>query len=291
MNSYALKWQNWSIARLVSFAQNFMPQAEAEFLAMTYFKVKRSEIYLSRLPIEPMTALRFYRLVQKAGAGVPIQYLVNSTQFLEFEIFVDQRVFIPRPETEELILRVQTRIKNPKIIVDYGTGSGCIAIALARIFPTAKIFAVDISNPALDVARINIQRYQLDKQISSILADSLDSPKFKFLKNKVDLLISNPPYIPSERLNYIDKRVRNYEPLIALNGGPEGTSIISMLITHGPELIKLGGMLALEIDETHDKFIKNRLPDAWIEHDIYGKIRYAYWQKGNYENWLGHQLE
>jgi release factor glutamine methyltransferase len=279
MNVSLIQHREYSIRALVRSARKFLPRAETEYLAMVFFETSRSELYLSQQKIKPEIALRFYQLIKRAEAGVPVQYLVNSAQFLELDLFVDRRVFIPRPETEELVLRVEKRLKNPALIVDYGTGSGCIAIALARRFPDARVIAVDISAAALAVARINVCRYQLAGRIRLIRAASLKSPGLEFLKSGVDLLISNPPYIPQERLPRIEKRVRNYEPLIALNGGPDGTRIINMLIQQAPDFLKPGGLLALEIDATHRNFITSRLAGARVETDIYGQTRYAFWQK------------
>ncbi|MGB9741603.1 MAG: peptide chain release factor N(5)-glutamine methyltransferase [candidate division WOR-3 bacterium] len=259
--------------------RNLLPRAEVEYLAMGLLGMSRSEIYLSQREINSQTISRFYQLIKRARTGEPVQYLVNCARFLELELFVDPRVFIPRPETEELVLRAQTHIKSPALIIDYGTGSGCIALALARRFPGARVLAIDISTAALAVARINIRRYRLDDQIRLIRAGSLNSPYLKRLKSRVDLFISNPPYIPQERLPRIEKRVRNYEPLSALNGGAGGTEVIEMIIHQAPALLKPGGLLAMEIDATHGDFIINRLAGARIEPDIYGKTRYAFWWK------------
>lgn len=279
MISVDVKKKKLTIKELVNFAQKFIPSVEAEYLAMGFFGLKRSELYLSGCLIEPKTAIRFLQLIKRTRANVPLQYLVNSVQFCDLDLFIDHRAFIPRPETEELVLRTQTRVKNPEIIVDYGTGSGCIAIVLARVFPRAQIIGVDISQSALEVARINITRYRLTKQIRLIRSWSLRAPNLQFLKNRVDLFISNPPYIPKERLNHIPKRVSKYEPKIALNGGPRGISIIAMIVSQAPEFIKSGGLLAMEIDDTHSDFIMSQLTDSHIETDIYGKKRYVFWQK------------
>ncbi|MCX7732563.1 MAG: peptide chain release factor N(5)-glutamine methyltransferase [candidate division WOR-3 bacterium] len=267
-------------AQLVRRACRFIPRDDAEYLAMSFFSLKRSEIYLSQKPVSPEITRNFWTLVKRAARGEPLQYLTNSAPFLNLDLYVDPRVFIPRPETEELALRVQQLIQDPEVIVDYGTGSGCLAIALAQMFPAARIFGIDISAPALAVARLNIRRYRLEKRIHLIQAPALDVPHLEFLKDNIDLLISNPPYVPENRIPVLEPRVRNYEPIIALDGGPEGTTVIRMLLQSAPVYLRKNGLLALEIDETQDSFVTKMLPAARIETDLAGKIRYAFWRKG-----------
>jgi len=270
---------HWTLAQLISEARRLVSIEEAEYLTMTFFNLPRHEIYLSQKILDPETVDSFFRLVSKAQTGVPIQYLVNSAPFLDFNLFVDERVFIPRPETEELVLRTSARLKEPKVILDYGTGAGCIAIALARIFPDAQIFAVDISALALQVASLNINRYGLKKQIQLKQVTSLYEPPLKFLTGRFDLVISNPPYIPTSRINKLADTVRKNEPIVALDGGKDGTRVINMILNYAPDFIRNGGLLALEIDETQGWFVRNKIPTADIETDFADKIRYAFWQK------------
>lgn len=269
-----------SPAQLVCYARRFLAREEAEYLAMSFFNLTRSELYLNPQPLAPETVRRFQRLVRRAVNGEPLQYLTNSAPFLDLNLHVDRRVFIPRPETEELAVRTMRLVSNPQIIIDYGTGSGCLAIALARMFPQARVYAIDISPAALTVARINIRRYHLEKNIQLLLAGTLASPELEFLKERVDLLISNPPYIPDDRIPALPPTVRNYEPLVALNGGPGGSAVISMLLRSAPLFLSWKGVLAMEIDETQGRLITSLLPGAWIEPDLNDKIRYAFWQKG-----------
>ncbi|MEO0022262.1 MAG: peptide chain release factor N(5)-glutamine methyltransferase [candidate division WOR-3 bacterium] len=269
-----------SLAQLVRNACHLIPRDDAEYLAMSFFSLKRSEIYLSPKPVSPEITRNFWALVKRAARGEPLQYLTNSAPFLNLDLYVDPRVFIPRPETEELALRAQQMIHNPEVIVDYGTGSGCLAIALAQMFPAARIFGIDISAPALTVARLNVRRYRLEKRIRLIQAPALDVPQLEFLKNSIDLLISNPPYVPENRIPVLEPRVRNHEPLIAINGGPDGTTVIRMLLQSASVYLRKNGLLALEIDETQDSFVTKMLPAARIKTDLAGKIRYAFWHKG-----------
>jgi release factor glutamine methyltransferase len=230
------------------------------------------------------TATRFRRLVARAAAGQPVQYLVGSAPFLDFEVHVDRRVLIPRPETEELVVRALSRIRSGRelqagsrrlLAVDYGTGSGCIAIALARALPDASVTAVDASKAALAVAARNVARYGLAKRIRLAQAGSPEDRALSRLRGRLDLIISNPPYVPTPRLARLQRTVRR-EPRLALDGGPKGANIVAMLLTQGLGLLRPGGLLAVEIDATHEAVVRKLAPDAEIERDLAGRIRYAF---------------
>ncbi len=244
---------------------------------------RRHELY-SGLTVPSRTAGRFRRLVARAKAGEPVQYLTGSAPFLDFDVAVDRRVLIPRPETEELVSRAVARIRSsckPQAVscrlsvVDYGTGSGCIAIALARAFPSTKVLAVDASKAALAKAAQNVTRYSLTGRIRLVQARALDEPVMNRLRGRLDLLISNPPYVPTSRLARLDRNVRR-EPKLALDGGPKGANIVAMLLALGPGLLRPGGLLAIEIDSTHEAVVRKLAPAAEIERDFAGRVRYAF---------------
>ena len=244
---------------------------------------KRHGLY-SELPVRTRTADRFRRLVARAQAGEPVQYLTGSAPFLNFDVRVDRRVLIPRPETEELVARAIARIRSGRepsavsrklLAVDYGTGSGCIAIALARTLPQARVLAVDASKAALAVAARNVSRYGLAGRIRLAQTRAPDEPVLARRRGRLDLLISNPPYVPTSRLARLDRNVRR-EPKLALDGGPKGANIVAMLLAHGPDLLKPGGLLAIEIDSTHEAVVRKLAPAAEIERDLAGRIRYAF---------------
>ncbi len=288
MSGCLVKRGGLTIREVLQEARLIIPLAEAEYLAMGLFGLSRVELYLSERRLTPKEGRRFFSLVGKAREGMPVQYLVNSAPFLDLDIYVDRRVFIPRPETEELVLRASARVREPKVILDYGTGSGCIAIALARLFPDATVFGVDASRSALQVAKINIRRYHLENRVRLLWASSLRSELFRAFHNRVDLLISNPPYIPKARLARLPLTVREYEPRIALDGGEDGIEVITMIWECGQELLKPGGLLAVEIDSSQGEYVQERFAKAEVESDVYGRVRYLFWQKGGQdENRLG----
>jgi release factor glutamine methyltransferase len=250
---------------------------------MHLLAARRHELYAG-MSVPSRTADRFRRLVARAKAGEPVQYLTGSAPFLDFDVHVDRRVLIPRPETEELVARTLARLKSnagrlrtegKMRTVDYGTGSGCIAIALARAFPEARVLAVDASKAALAVAARNVARNGLAGRVRLARARALDDPVVARLRGRLDLLISNPPYVPTSRLARLDRTVRG-EPKLALDGGPKGANIVAMLLARGPGLLKPGGLLAVEIDSTHEAVVHKLAPAAEIERDLAGRIRYAF---------------
>ncbi len=259
-----------------------LPRPEAEFLLEHLLQCKRHELYLAEKPVPSAIRRRFLTLAHRAAQGEPVQYLVQSAPFLDFELYVDPRVFIPRPETEELVLRAVSRLhpvlSSPQrlIVIDFGTGSGCIAIALARMFPRLKILAVDSSPAALEVCRLNCYRLRVASRIRTILASDFSHPQLARLRGKVTLLISNPPYVPTSRLRRLEAQVKNYEPHAALDGGPKGTNIVTMLLNQGRETLTPGGLLALEIDSAAGRYLTRLAPEATLERDLSGRIRYLF---------------
>jgi release factor glutamine methyltransferase len=270
-------------AGLLKETSRAIPRPDAEYLLMHLLGARRHELY-SELPVPTRTADRFRRLVAHAEAGEPVQYLTRSAPFLDFDVHVDRRVLIPRPETEELVARTLARLKSeaksqkPRAktrAVDFGTGSGCIAIALARALPDARVLAVDASRAALAVAAQNVARLGLAGRVRLVQAQSLDDKVLSRLRGRIDLLIANPPYVPTSRLARLSRAVRR-EPRLALDGGPKGANIVAMLLTLGPDLLKPGGLLAVEIDSTHEAVVRRLVPNAEVEHDLAGKVRYAF---------------
>jgi release factor glutamine methyltransferase len=250
---------------------------------MHVLRVRRHRLFIG-MSVTAQAAARFRRLTARARQGEPVQYLVGSAPFLDFDVRVDSRVLIPRPETEELVMRTLARIRpggKPQAgsrklsAVDFGTGSGCMAIALARAFPEMDILAVDASRAALTVAARNVSEHGLARRIRLARADSLRERALTRLRGRLDLLISNPPYVPTSRLARLDKNVRR-EPRLALDGGPKGANIVAMLLEHGPVLLKPGGLMAIEIDATQAEVVRRLAASAEVEHDLAGRTRYVF---------------
>lgn len=200
--------------------------------------------------LDPQQTERYAELVARRAAAEPVAYLVGHREFYGIDLCVDPRVLIPRPETELLVDAVLDHIESrpDKCVrmVDVGTGSGAIALAVAANCPTAAIYAVDLSADALAVAQRNVDQLDERKQITLIQGDLLDS-----LPERVDIIAANLPYIATAVYDTLAADVRDYEPRLALVAGPEGLDTIYRLLSQAPAHLNPGGVIFLEI--AHDQ--------------------------------------
>jgi release factor glutamine methyltransferase len=259
------------------------PRLDAELLLAHVAGWERARLLAeSRQPLENGQEDAFHRLVERRMALEPVAYLVGHKEFYGLDFVVDRRVLVPRPETELLVeLALQTastKNQEPRtdqhqpssgsrfsalgsnLIADIGTGSGCIAIALAVHLPAARVIAVDQSPDALDVALLNAARHGVAARVQLRLGDLL-AP----LDEPVDLLVSNPPYTI---LSEIDAGVRRHEPRAALDGGPHGLDLYRRLLEQAPAKLRPGGAVLLEIGATQAAAVtalaRQRFPSARI---------------------------
>ncbi len=215
-------------------------------------------------------------LARRRLAGEPLQYLEGTAAFTDFDVIVDSRVLIPRPETEGLFDLVVRELggDSPSVVVELGTGSGAIAIALARRFADAAVHATDISEDALDVARHNARRLGVD---ISFHRGDLFAALPGALRGRVDLLVSNPPYVAEHEWKLLPPDVRR-EPRAALIAGPRGTEVLERIASGAPEWMAPGGLVACEIGETQGEVVREAfaaLGDARIRPDLAGCDRYV----------------
>ncbi len=252
---------------------------EAELIAATLLERPRFEFYLNH-KLCPENELRLWLKLILLKNGVPIEYVTKRIQFREYNLVIYPGVFIPRLETEYFIELINQRVElKPQRILEIGTGCGAIAIALARIYKHAEIVATDISNRALDNARINIERFGLKTRVELIHSDL-----FENIDTRFDLIVSNPPYVPSNRLFSLPKSVRDFEPLRAINGGKDGTVFIQSLVEQGMSYLNSNGTIALEIDELSvnplKTFFRKRKQTVSFVQDQFGRYRYLFTKKG-----------
>lgn len=244
----------WTVGSLLDWtAQYFVkkgcdsPRLDAEVLLAHALKLKRIDLYARyNEAIEEGAKAKFRDLVRRRAEGCPVAYLVASKEFYSLPFFVNQDVLIPRPDTECLVdvaLRIAKK-ENWRTILDLGTGSGCIAIALAKSLPQVKIVAVDISPKALAVASKNAITNKVADRVSFVLGD-LFAPLEKGLV--FDAIVSNPPYIPDSDIKDLDKDVKDYEPRLALSGGTDGFSIFDQILPGAGLRLNQGGHLFIEI--------------------------------------------
>ena len=219
------------------------PRLTIELLLAHVLKKKRLQIYLEfERELDDATLEILRGLVKRRVAGEPLQYVTGEAEFCGLKLTVDRRVLIPRPETELLVEVVAAR--KPATVVDVGTGSGCIALALAQRLPAAEITATDVSPDALAVAKANAARYDfknftrlLQGDLLSIFPDSLT----------VDAIVSNPPYIASGELAKLPREVKDFEPAQALFAGVDGLEVIRRLVLEAKRFLSPAGFVALEI--------------------------------------------
>jgi release factor glutamine methyltransferase len=229
----------------------------AELLLLHVLGRDRTWIYAHpEQEIPAADAARFLALIARRAAGEPTQHLTGKQEFWGLEFEVSPEVLIPRPETEHVIEVALDRLavrelragRKPTLtgeglqIADIGTGSGCIAVALAKELPGSTIFATDISSPALAVSRRNAARHSVTRQVQFLEGNLLDMVATQF-----DLIASNPPYVGRREAGALTREVRDHEPEIALYGGEEGYELYADLIAQAAAHLKPGGLLVLEL--------------------------------------------
>jgi len=228
------------------------PRLTIELLLAHLLKKKRLDLYLEfERELDEATLTRLREMVKRRASGEPLQYITGEVEFCGLKLMVDKRVLIPRPETELLVETVVGRLKSADSrqqsavrIVDVGTGSGCIAIALAKKLLNAEITALDVSQDALDVARGNATLHQIEKKVRFLESDLLDGLPDSFV---VDVVVSNPPYIADGELAKLPKEVRDFEPVCALTAGEDGLKVIRRLVMNARRVLSPSGFVALEL--------------------------------------------
>jgi len=188
---------------------------------------------------------RFERMVRQRCTRKPLQQILGETEFYGRRILVNRSVLVPRPETELLVGQVAERWRpRYRRVLDIGTGTGCIAVALALELPRARITATEISARALAVARRNVERHGLSRRIELAKADLFPPGRVRF-----DVVVSNPPYIPTRQIPGLQPEVARYEPVTALDGGSDGLSFYRRISARLGSALAPGGLLALEVGD------------------------------------------
>jgi release factor glutamine methyltransferase len=255
-----------AIARLTT-EQVPSPRMNAELLLM--FTLGCDRAYLHAHPERELTVdekTRYDAALANRARGVPAQYITGHQEFWGVDLIVTPAVLIPRPETEHVIETVLDCVgrapspASPLRILDVGTGSGCIALSLAKELPQAEIHATDISAAALEVARANAARHKLESRIQFREADLLAG----FENNSFDFIVSNPPYVGESEQDQVQLEVRKFEPRNAVFAGPTGVEVIARLIPQAQAALKPDGWLIMEISGTIAEEVKHLLRD-WNE--------------------------
>ena len=250
------------------------PRREAASLWAALSDIPVGEVWLRReSPAPAEAAARFRGAVRRRAAGVPLAYVVGTVAFRTLELAIDHRALIPRPETEGLVDLVLQW--SGGVVADVGTGSGCIALALASEGSFERVIATDQSVAAAGLARENVARVSppivVEVRVGDLLAP-IDGLRCR-------VIVANPPYLTEREWTALDPAVRDYEPAIALVSGPDGLDATRRLLAGARDVLEPDGLLAMEIDERRAPEVQGLAEAAgWqvsIHRDLFGRPRYA----------------
>lgn len=261
----------WTIRALMDWTERHFRQKgiesaklEAQLLLANALGCRRTELYTRwDEPVAEERRAKFRELIRRRLNGCPVQYLLGEREFFLLSLEVTPAVLIPRPETEVLVTEAIARLKQlvAPHVLDVGTGSGCIALALAHRIRSAHVTAIDVSGEALDVARRNAARHRLTERVRFLLGDLLEP----VAGESFDMIVSNPPYIASAEFAELPAHVRDFEPRLALEAGADGFAVYDRLIPAAAQQVRPGGFLILEIGHSQDSGVRERLERAGLE--------------------------
>lgn len=248
--------QPWTVGRLLTWTTDYLkksgaesPRLDAEVLLAEARGTQRIQLYTAfeEVVAEDVRG-KFREFVKRRAEGMPVAYIVGHKEFYSLPFKVTQDVLIPRPETEHVVIAVLDHLKAMNVaapqVVDIGTGSGCIAISVAKHAPTAQVTAIDISPAALAIAKENAATSGVSERVTFVESDLLTKIP---AQPTLDLVVSNPPYVTEAEWGKLEPNVRDFEPKTALVGGATGLEITAKLVTQAAERLKPGGWLVLEI--------------------------------------------
>ena len=252
--------KKWTIKELLAVTAEYLKSKDidssrlaAEVLLAHALHMDRISLYMNfDKPLSESEVSRYRSLVRRRVQREPIQYIVGIQEFWSLEFIVDQRVLIPRPETELLVEHTiklaheyHSQHEGDLYVLDLGTGSGAIAVALATELSAARIWATDISHEALQVAKVNAKNHGVLDKINFVQGDlwkAIEDQSIKF-----HIIVSNPPYVASSEYKNLALEVKDYEPKIALEAGPDGMVFLEKIINHAHEYMRPHGWLLLEM--------------------------------------------
>jgi release factor glutamine methyltransferase len=292
---------DWTIQKLLNWiTEHFTskgidsPRLSAELLVSSILKMKRIELYMQFDRLVGKEQLdQLHDLVKRAGQNEPIAYLTGKTEFYSLELEVSRDCLIPRPETELLVQRaiefLRTR-SGKQFVCDLCTGSGCIAVAIARNYPQTHIIATDICDAALNMAARNVEKHQLKERIKLLCGDLFDPIMPQLDTNKFDLIVCNPPYVSTAEFEGLGKNIKDYEPKAALLAGADGLDIYRRIIERVDVFLKSDAALMLEIGYSHGPAVRELLEQTGcftkitIEKDFHNNDRIVIAKKQNATN-------
>ncbi len=239
---------------------------EEELMLSSLLDCRRIDLYVDPKPLSLRQEKKLIQMQLRRRQGEPLQYIVGSVEFMGLNFVVDSRVLIPRPETEILLERVLTlaqQLRSPHLrILDLGTGSGNIAISLAKFIDSSSVTAIDISPEAIELAKMNVKNHSVASKINFIHTDMIEYlSHYRAEEEPFDILVSNPPYIPCAQIHRLPKDVQ-CEPRIALDGGEDGLHFYRSIIERAPFILKRGGYLVLELGDGQKVVLEELLANS-----------------------------
>jgi len=245
------------------------PRLEARVLLRRTAGFTDMEIFaFPERPVSKAAAERFFLAVERRRSRVPLAYILREKEFWSIPLSVSPAVLIPRPETELLVEKALARVRGPEpLIIEIGTGSGCVAVALAKELPAARLVATDISRRALRVAEANAVRHGAGN-IRFAAGSFFGALRGLELEGLADLIISNPPYVSEKEWDGLAPEVRDHEPRRALVSGPTGLEAIRRLALDGPRFLKPGGTLLLEFGAGQGNAVRRIFASPWTRREI-----------------------
>lgn len=255
------------------------PLLDAQVLLCHVLEVERLYLIINKdRALTNKETFEYNEMIEKRLDGMPVQYIIRNQEFMGLDFYVEEGVLVPRPDTEILIEKILDSIDpdGKYNIVDIGTGSGAITVSLAKFIKNAHVYSIDISMKALNIARKNAHTHGVTSKISFLNGSLFEPLENIDIKGNVDVLVSNPPYIPSEEIRKLQIEVAKYEPRIALDGGVDGLDFYRKIVDNGPEYLRSGGILALEVGHDQARKVadlmkeKNRYVEIQITKDLAG---------------------
>ena len=259
MSSSAGSADNWTVGRLVVAAAEYLERCgvedarlAAEVLLAHLLGCERIMLYTRwSQSVSSQQRAAFRDLVREAARGRPVAYIVGRKEFFSLEFEVTPAVMIPRCETETLVEKVLEFCKKcgrpDPLVLDLGTGSGCVAVALAKYLPSVRIVASDISADALEVARRNVERHNVADRVTLVRADWLDLPAEVLSAGRFDVIVSNPPYITQRDFESLPEQIRMFEPSAAFLAGPDGLEFYRRTAGEARRVLKPAGSVFVEV--------------------------------------------
>lgn len=259
-----------TIVEIISLSKDYLqkhgvisPRLDAELLLADVLNCDRLSLYLNfDKPLGEKELSKFRERLQRRAKGEPAAYILNKKEFMSLEFYIDNRVLIPRPETERMVEvaidTIQKKYEQKNItVIDIGVGSGAIAVSLAYYLKNITVIAGDTSAESIEVAKINAEKHNAADRIDFRISDI-----FNNISESAEVIISNPPYIVEREIEHLQREIKDFEPQSAINGGADGLFYIRQIINNAPQHLVEDGILLIEIGDKQGKAVKEIVESA-----------------------------